>query len=321
MIDVIGIGALNLDFIYEVEDIAYVKVPGLEIEEGKEIVAQEEHLSALKDKFNRFGILRKVSPGGSASNTCHMLALMGNRVGMIGILGDDREGDFYLKQLLHENVQGIIRKGKTGLAYIINAASKDRSIVVFPNSNSDVDEKVWNMGLLAHTKWVHMSSFVSDKALAMQIDMKNFLVDTTRVSIDPGEIYAKMGEKAHPLLEGIEILFTSERELTMLFGIDMEEALRKALSMAKIVVVKRGKQGASVFTKEESHHTKARKVEVVDNTGAGDVFNGVFIGCYMNNMKLSQIIHTATAAASMSTQGFGRDGYPRKNDIALLEKG
>jgi len=320
MIDVVGIGALNLDFIYEVEDIAYVKIPGLEIEEGKEVVAGEEYLPALKDKLNRFGTLRKVSPGGSASNTCHMLALMGYRAGIIGILGEDREGDFYLKQLVHEDTRGIIRKGKTGLAYIINTVSKDRSIIVFPNSNSDMDEKAWNMELLSRTKWVHMSSFISDKALAMQIDIKNSLAGKTKVSIDPGEIYGQMGEKIYPLLEGIEILFASEKEMAMLFGTEREEAIRQALDMVRILVVKRGKEGASIFTKEEVAHSPAKKVEVVDNTGAGDVFNGVCIGCYMNNMKLSQIIHIATAAASLSTQGFGRDGYPRKKDIEILEK-
>jgi hypothetical protein len=61
-VDIIGVGALNLDFIYETEDLSYIKVAGLDIEEGKEIIGKEDTLSCLKDKLNRFGVLRKVSP-------------------------------------------------------------------------------------------------------------------------------------------------------------------------------------------------------------------------------------------------------------------
>jgi len=318
--DIIGIGALNLDFIYEVEDISYVKVPGLDMEEGKEIIAHEEDFFTLKDKLNRFGTLKKVSPGGSASNTCHMLGLMGFRVGVVGILGEDREGAFYLKQLVCEDTRGIIRKGKTGIAYIINANTRDRSIVVFPNSNSDIDMASVDMELLSRARWVHMSSFVSDTALAMQVDIKKILSGNVKVSVDPGELYARLGKKVYPLLEGTDMLFISEKEITILFGMDLQDAVRQALDMVRIVVVKRGKEGASLFTKKEEYHTHAKKVAVVDNTGAGDVFNGVCIGCYMNNVKLSTMLHAATTAASLSTRGFGRDGYPRKEDIVLLKE-
>ena len=316
--DVIGIGALNLDFIYETEDISFIKIAGLTIEEGKEVVGKEDSLFSLREKLNRFGTLRKVSPGGSASNTCHVLSLMGYEAGVMGILGEDREGDFYLKQLLYEDGSRIVRKGRTGMAYIINAENKDRSIIVFPNSNSDIEEEDIDIPYISQAKWVHMSSLVTEESLEVQKHIKELLFGKASFSIDPGEIYAKMGSKIYPLLDGMEILFISEKEIEILFKTEMKKAVKKALDMVNMVVVKKGKRGASLFTKENTCSSKPEKVEVIDNTGAGDVLNGVFLGLYMRGIDPAMALQGATTAASISTKGYGRDAYPTKDEMEAL---
>lgn len=319
--DIIGVGALNLDFIYETEDLSYIKVAGLDIEEGKEIIGKEDTLSCLKDKLNRFGVLRKVSPGGSASNTCHMLSLMGYEVGMVGVLGEDREGEFYLKQSFYGNKSGITRKGKTGMAYIINAVNKDRSIIVFPNSNSEIDEEMVNTDFVARARWIHMSSFVTEEALEVQKKIKTSLLGKVLFSMDPGEIYAKMGNKLYPLLEGMEILFISEKEIELLFGAEIKKAVKRALDLVRVVVVKKGKKGASLFSKGYAYDVRGESVKVIDNTGAGDVLDGIFLGLYMKGIEPSIAIQVATRAASISTKGYGRDAYPNRRDIEAFLKG
>ncbi|HBA54461.1 MAG TPA: hypothetical protein DCZ04_08415, partial [Syntrophorhabdus aromaticivorans] len=165
MTDIVGVGALNLDFIYEIEDINCARMADLDIKEGKEIVAADAVLSGLRDRLNKFGTLKKMSLGGSASNTCHVLALMGYDTGMIGVLGADREGDFYLSHALYDDERGVVRKGRTGMAYIINARNRDRSIVLFPHSNSAITEEDIDVDVVRSTKWVHMSSFAADGAV------------------------------------------------------------------------------------------------------------------------------------------------------------
>ncbi|HNS15796.1 MAG TPA: carbohydrate kinase family protein, partial [Syntrophorhabdaceae bacterium] len=315
--DVIGIGALNLDFIYEVQDMGCLKTAGVDAEAGKEIVGGDDMLEGLRDKLNRFGTLKKVAPGGSASNTCHVLSRMGFDVGLVGVLGEDREGDFYLKQLPYADKGAIVRRGRSGMAYIVNTPKRDRSIIVVPNSNSDLTVQDVGKSDLSGSQWVHMTSYVKDRAMEAQLYIKKQITGKVPFSIDPGEIYAAMGEKIYPLIDGAEILFTTEKEMVMLFGDDANKATGKALEMVNIVVVKKGKKGASLCTKNNSVAAQAGKVHVVDNTGAGDVLNGVFLGLYMQGKDPAGALGAAVKAASISATGFGRDAYP---DAKMVEE-
>lgn len=316
--DVIGIGALNLDFIYEIEDLGYLKMAGIDTEAGNEVIGGEGILEGLRDKLNRFGTLKKVTPGGSASNTCHVLSRMGFDVGLIGVLGEDREGDFYLKQLPYADKSIIARRGRSGMAYIVNTHKRDRSIIVIPNSNSDLTVQDIGKTYLSGSRWVHMSSYIKDEAIEAQIYVKKQLSGKVPFSIDPGEIYAAMGEKIYPLIDGAEILFTTEKELQMLFGDDMSKAIQRALEMVSVVVIKKGRKGASLCTKGINANSQGEKVHVVDNTGAGDVLDGVFLGLYIQGEDPARALGAAVKAASISTTGFGRDAYPDAKTIGEL---
>ena len=317
--DVTGIGALNVDLIYEIKDYEPFKGLGLPLEAGREVIAEGRIASVLKDLLEKRGILKKVLPGGSASNTCHMLAKMGYITGLIGVIGDDLEGEFYLEQTKGVDTSGIIKRGgATGKAYIINTEAKDRSIILFPGSNSAITLDMIYRDGMKNTKWVHMTSFVTEEAMRVQMEIKSRLMGKVGFSIDPGEVYARMGDKLYPLIEGVDILFISEKECEMLYGRDLDAAIQMALKMAKIVVLKRGKMGASVYAKDLFYTCKAEDVWVVDNTGAGDVLNGVFLGLYSKGASLDAALRAATRAASISTTGYGRDAYPDRDQISLF---
>jgi sugar/nucleoside kinase (ribokinase family) len=163
-----------------------------------------------------------------------------------------------------------------------------------------------------------MTSLVSENAFEVQKSIKRELSGTVLFSLDPGEIYARMGEKLHPLIEGVEILFTTEKEMELIFGTDEESARKKALEMAAMLVVKKGKNGASLYTKGLACDVSADEVEAVDNTGAGDVLNGVFLALYLQKVDPSVALLVAVKAASMSVTGYGRDTYPSKQAIEAM---
>ena len=318
MIDIYGMGALNLDFIYEVSRLRDVSVPGLRLEQGGEVVGGDAHLAPLRAALERAGTLKKVSPGGSASNSCHVLSLMGYRAGLVGVLGRDAWGDRYLDAVKGADTEGVLRKGRTGLAYIINGEERDRSIVVFADPGSELLEGEVDEERLASSRWIHMTSFVSPRCLETQMRVKHALRGRVAFSVDPGEIYAAMGRKVEPLLAGIEVLFASQKEMEALFGCGLDEAVRKALGLAKCIVLKRGRQGAALFMEGFSCAARADSVDGVDNTGAGDVLNGVFLGLYLRGVEPALALQVATRAASSSIKGYGRDAYPDGRTIEGL---
>ncbi|MDW8001119.1 MAG: carbohydrate kinase family protein [Deltaproteobacteria bacterium] len=295
----------------------FFKCKDFELNPGSEIVIEEKFLGNFLEKLTRFCVLKKISPGGSASNACYMISLMGIDTLLFGVLGLDREGEFYLSKIGNESKEGIIRRGKTGFTYILNERSNsldspDRAIALVPNSNSDLKITDIDISKLSKCSWIHMSSFVSDSAMEAQLYVKEKIMGKAGLSLDPGEIYARKGQKTLDLIEGMDILFCSEKELCMLFGSDVELSLAKALKLVKIVIVKKGKEGASFYSREESYHVKAEKIRAVDTTGAGDVLDGVFLGLYLMGQDPRIALKRAVIAASESTKGYGRDSYPQE---------
>ena len=293
-------------------------MPGLSLAPGCEAALSDGQLPAFRRAVERVGSLRKVSPGGSASNTCHALFLMGCRAGLAGGVGHDSAGVAYLEQVKGIDTGAVVMKGTTGVAYVINSEERDRSIVLFPGSANDLSDADLDREKLAEARWIHMTSFASRRSLETQITLKQDLQGKVPFSIDPGEIYAAMGSRVFPLIKGADVLFTSKKEIELLFGRRLDQAIGQALTFAKIIVLKQGREGASLFMEGFSCRAATEAVDAVDNTGAGDVLNGVFLGLHLRGSDPALALRVAVAAATSSVEGYGRDAYPDRQRIEAL---
>ena len=113
-IEVVGLGALNIDHLYTVERI---------LSDGEAVVNET-----------------KSSPGGSAANTIYGLAKLGVNTGFTGVVGDDAEGKILLNDLQKVGVdisQIRIKPGaKTGSVLCLSDSLGKRSLYVIPGANS-----------------------------------------------------------------------------------------------------------------------------------------------------------------------------------------
>ena len=89
---IIGFGALNLDLIFEVEDLKSLSLKGLRPDPGKEGFGSDEEFESLLEQLKRYGTLKSKSGDGSAANTIVALARMGFPTKWIGKVGEDLEG-------------------------------------------------------------------------------------------------------------------------------------------------------------------------------------------------------------------------------------
>src|SRR4030042_1151943 len=99
MKDVIGIGALNLDLLYEVNDLAALRKKGWPLHAGREHSLTPVEFRQLLQGLEHHGTLRLRSGGGSAANTIVALARMGFQTGFVGRVGADEEGAFILSEM------------------------------------------------------------------------------------------------------------------------------------------------------------------------------------------------------------------------------
>ena len=127
------------------------------------------------------------------------------------------------------------------------------------------------------------------------LDTMDLWINTTRPQLDK-------------VLKYVSILLVNKSEAELLTGYSSPEKTGQKLlqyGMEK-VVIKLGSHGALLIDKENQIRIGAYPVEnVVDPTGAGDVFAGAFAGVLNSHGTAKEALVQASALASICVEGFG----------------
>ena len=319
MKDAIGVGALNLDLIYRVEDL---RIGGRKFTPGGEIIGSAGEFSGIVKELERHGKLIMKSGGGSAANCMYALGRMGFSVGELGMVGHDDQGDFLLASMEPVDTSRVKRFNGTGLA-ISMVAKNDRSLLILSNANDwfYVNEK--DLEYVREAKVVHMTSFVAGSGIDNQKIIAASMDRDAILSFDPGEIYARKGiDRLRPLIERTNIVLLSDREAQMLTGMEPLAGCRKLMEMGpEMVACKMGGKGSTIVTREGETFIKARKTKVVDKTGAGDAYDAGFLAGILMNWSPDRCGEFATLSAAKSISSNGREGYPDEMTLRDFSEG
>jgi ribokinase len=299
--DFVGFGALNVDKLFKVNKLAKA--------EGESFI--EDYAETC---------------GGSAANTSVGLARLGCKVGYIGKVGCDKEGDMLILDFCKEgiNTDGVVRseQGKSGSVMGFVDKKGARALYVNSGVNDTINIDEVNARYAAQAQFLHLTSFVGDESFQTQKKLLDKIPDSTKVSFDPGALYARRGFAAlEPIIKKTCVLMPNALELTLLTG---EIAYRKGAGAmigrgVKIVAVKLGSDGCYVTDGHEQHLIEPFKVDVVDTTGAGDAFCAGFLYGLVNGKSLLECGKLGNFVASRCVMKMGaRTGLPFAKDLELL---
>jgi ribokinase len=297
--DVVGLGALNLDKLYNVN-----------------LIAKEEE--------EGFVTGFKESAGGSAANTVVGLARLKLNTGFIGKVASDHEGKFLLEDFRREGVdtKGIIiaDEGRSGMVMGFIDIKGDRALYVDPGVNNLIEFQDINPEYAANTHFLHLSSFVGEQSLKVQKELLNKLPNV-KVSFDPGSLYARRGLRAlRPIIRRCHVMFPNAIETRMLTGENYVQGAKTFMEIgAEVVAVKLGDKGCYVTHGEETHIIKPYKVDVVDTTGAGDAFCAGFLYGLIKCKDLAECGKLGNFVASRCITKMGaRTGLPRLEELKYV---
>jgi ribokinase len=308
--EIAGFGALNLDHVYEVDNLGMVRDAGFDLYPGREISGSADDAARLHKLLGNEGRLLARSGGGSAANTICILAALGHETAFIGTAGDDDAGDFILGSMGGVDCSMVRRQGLSGQCIvIIESRTRDRAMFVVPGSASP--------GLPDHldfsqARMLHMSSLAIDEGPRIQERLAEMMRPDQVLSFDPGELYAARGMKElAALFARTNLLFITREELKMLDpardGYGVYQALNRERG-APVMVVKQGSRGAAAFVSGQDWFQPAVQVrDVVDNTGAGDAFNAGFIHTIMAGRPVPECLKYAVELAAQSLKDYGRN--------------
>ena len=289
MVEIIGIGALNMDRLYLVERIA---------EPGEEV-----RIDAVSEQ-----------PGGSAANTIVGLARLGIQTGFIGMVGDDADGARLRLEMERDGVdmQGIgIAHGRTGIAIVLVDGRGERSMYVYPGVNDTLSMTPENLSYAKSAKYLHLSSFAGENQFEMQ---KSVLKESeVRISFAPGMLYAQKGIDAlQEIISQTGIIFLNRDEIEMLTGAGYRNGAERLNEIgAAVVVVTLGRDGCYIRTPDAETAVPGYGARVVDTTGAGDAFCAGFLCGHLNGRPLDECGRLGNRVAARCIEAVGaRAGLP-----------
>ncbi len=307
-IEVVGLGALNIDHLYRVERI---------LDDGEAVVNES-----------------KSSPGGSAANTIYGLAKLGVSTGFIGVVGDDAEGKMLLQDFQTIGVDTsqikIKHKAKTGSALCLSDRLGRRSLYVLPGANNLLTIDDLNLDYINQAKMLHVSSFVDNRQFKVLLELMDRLDLSVKLSFSPGELYAAEGLKAlAPILARTSVLFANQREIQQLTAEDVTTGAGSCLKHGcHIVVVTLGKGAsyknimATCYIRDTENEYMVQPgnqntISASDTTGAGDAFATGFLYGLLNGKDLEGCGHIGNIVARFSISQIGaREGLPTLTQLA-----
>ena len=273
--------------------------------------------------------------GGSGANIAIAMRRVGGKVALISAISDDPVGEFVRNRLDFEGVelqfmQTTFGDERTSLA-IAEVRQEDCEVVIYRNNPADL-------------------RVVFDENISLAIEQSSNLVvtGTSLIEADSRKQTLKMMAHAHknkckvwldldyrkwnwPDQETTRLVYQeaallanvlvgNEEEFQILQE-DINLQISQSGSKKQLMILKRGKDGCSLFFGEDRLDAGIYSLPVLKPYGSGDAFLGNVIMNYMSSEDWQLAIEAGSAAAALvvSKQGCS-SAMPKMEEIELLQK-
>jgi sugar/nucleoside kinase (ribokinase family) len=302
-LDVVGIGNALVDVIAHFDD-TFLRTQDLV--KGAMTLIDSDRAHGL---YAAMGSGVEMS-GGSAANTMTGIASFGGRVGYIGKVADDQLGEVFGHDLravgvTFENAPALIGVS-TGRCLIVVTPDAQRTMNTYLGVSSLLSADDVDPDLVARGRVVYLEGYLFDRPQAKEAYFKAAAgahAAGGRVSLTLSDSFCvdRHRDDFFRLVESaVDILFANEDELMALYQVaDFDDALQAVRGHCEIAAITRGKAGSVVVSGEELHIIDAHPVdEVVDTTGAGDLYAAGFLYGFTHRLGLADCGRLGSLAAA-----------------------
>jgi len=260
-------------------------------------------------------------PSGAPAIFIDTAARLDHEAGIIGGVGKDGFGKNVLNRLIKDGVNcnyvKMIEGKSTAVAFVSYFKDGSREFIYHVDGTPATEaHDLSKINVEVDCFHIMGCSLMFNKNFAENIIlmMKKFYDNGAKVSFDPNirkELLSgkNVRELIEPVLNVTSIFLPGIDELRLITGIENEQ---KAVEYTfgkyqkmEFVVLKKGRKGATVFTKNEKIDIPAYAIKEVDPTGAGDCFDAAFVCGILEGRTPLEAGKMAAIAGAMNTAAFG----------------
>lgn len=255
--------------------------------------------------------------GGPVATAMAALGRLGiKKLAFVGKIGDDEEGEFIKSALEQDGVDTsflkVMPRVPSPQAFVwIEKNSGKRSVVLQRDKRLNFELEEIKPEPFNQTKYLLIDGRDTEAALEVSKIAKR---TGSQIVMDAGSLRSRMED----FFRIVDYFICSKNFLSSYNKKkSIEQGLLKIYKFGcKWVVVTSGEKGSVGFDGLNFYHEPAFPVNVVDTTGAGDVFHGAFIYGLLKMWSLPQILCFSNAVAALKCRKLGgRAGIPKLNEV------
>jgi sugar/nucleoside kinase (ribokinase family) len=307
-IDVCGIENAILDLLLLTDE---ATVASLGLHKGTMRLVETEEQGRILDAVR--GLEPEVEAGGSCANVLRVASLIGAVTSYSSAVGVDQNGQAFVDALARCAVRDHVARveGRTGTSVILVTPDGERTMNTHLGVCREYRPQYVPVEEIRASKVFFTTGYIFDTPNQIQAIEKAF--DTARaanarIALDLADRFVMERSRSHlerQLALGIDLLFANAEESRALTGLDPPRAALELSSRVRIASVTDGANGAYIGADGEVQHVPARRVQVVDTTGAGDCFNAGFLRGMVGGLPLYACGELATMLAAETITHLG----------------
>ncbi len=257
--------------------------------------------------------IEKTISGGSVANSIVGLAQLGNETGFIGKVSDDDLGNKYEIGLKNEKVDYIYSKKKealpTGTCLILITPDSERTMCTFLGIAGRISEKDINIGAIKKSKIIFLEGYLWDEGEPKKAFDKA-IENSNQVAMSLSDKFCVDRHKTgfYDLVKNkLDIIFANEEEIKSLINAkNFDDVINFGKQIKKLLVITRGEKGAISINGDIISEVGVKKnLNILDLTGAGDLFASGYLHGYLNDFSQKKCLEKGTEMSSKIIQQIG----------------
>ena len=303
---ILGIGNAIVDVICKVDD-NFITQNGL-TKSTMKLVDEPE----FKKLLSNLKIEETIS-GGSVANSIVGLSQLGNKVGFIGKVNEDNLGQKYEDGLKKENVDYFYSKKKeelpTGTCLILITPDSERTMCTFLGTAGKINESDVSSDAIKKSEIIFLEGYLWDEGEPKKAFDKA-INNANKVAMTLSDQFCVERHKNHFLnlvKNKLDIVFANEQEiLSLIEAKNFIEVIDFSKQVGKFIIITRSEKGSiAVHNNEVTECSAKQNLNIVDLTGAGDLFAAGFLHGHINNLSIKESLEKGTEMSSKVIQQIG----------------
>ena len=322
--DVVGIGNAIVDIITddtnEFLHVNNIKKGSMKLCNEKE---SEELYKQIRPKVQM--------SGGSAANTIAGIASLGGKTNFIGKLHNDIFGKIFLEDLRLLGIEHDIKLSEEGettaRCIVIVTPDAQRSLVTYLGCSSNLNIHDININVIRNHKITYLEGYLWDlpkvkETMIFASEECNKSGNLVALTLSDTFCVKRHKDSFLKLIKNhVDILFANENEIMELYN---KNEIEKVTDLIKddceTVVITRGEKGSIIINNKNIFKINSIQCQVVDTTGAGDLYASGFLYGITKNKDLETCGKIGTRIAAEIISNYGARSKRDLRELVINEE-